>query len=377
MTYILNALRTPIGTENMAFAHVDAPSLAAPVIAHLAHGIDTAAIDQIVMGNVRGPGGNPARVAGLQADIDIPAVSVDRQCGSGLAAVEIGHAMVTAGARYVIAGGMQSASTQPRTFWKPGRDPRHLGQTETDIEFDRPPFAPTGLPDPSMGIGADALAQRAGISRARQDAYAARSHQRAWASVSDGVFSDEIVEIAQVSCDQRPRPGMTVERLARFRPSFSPDGTATAANSCGVSDAAAGVLLAHERPTHMPALKILACLSATCSTEIPGWGIVPAVRRALDYAGVDLRDIDVVEFNEAFAGQTLACLDALGIDETANCTQGGAIGLGHPWAASGAILAVRLFSQMIRQGRGRYGLAAMGIGGGQGSALVVEACRNS
>lgn len=369
---IIDALRTPIGRQGGTLRDVDAARLLAPVLAGLAAG-STGHLDEVVVGNIRGPGGNPARVAALQAGIDatVPAITVDRQCGSGLAAIEYSVAMLS-GLRegYQIAGGTQSASTQPLTFWPDGPD-------RAPQQFLRAPFTDAAHGDPDMGAAADLLAAEHGIDRPRQDAYAVRSHRRAIAGIAAGVFDDEIVPVTGVSRDERPRPGFTVERLARFRPAFGPDGTATAANSCGVNDGAAAVLLCDGRTARREGhhgLRVIDVVSAGCDPRRPGWGIVAAVRRLVHRTGVDLADIDVVEFNEAFAGQVLACLDELGIEETRNCPQGGAIAFGHPWAATGAMQVTRLFSQMVRHPTGaRLGLAAIAIGGGQGTALLVEA----
>lgn len=370
---IVEALRTPIGTTGGALRRVDAPSLLAPVLAELARRCPEP-IDEVAIGNIRGPGGNPARVAALAAGLDlaVPAVTLDRQCGSGLAALEYSVAMLSGMRRgFHLAGGTQSASTQPLTFWSPGEpgaEPR---------QYVRAPFTDPGHDDPDMGVAADLLAAERGIDRQRQDAYAARSHQRAVTGAAEGRFAAEIVPVAGLDHDERPRPGFTPERLARFRPAFGPDGTATAANSCGVNDGAAALMLCDgdtARRLGLHGLRVLDVVSVGCAPDRPGWGIVPAVRRLVERTGVNLDRVDVVEFNEAFAGQVLACLDHLGIDERRNCPQGGAIALGHPWAATGAIQMVRLFGQLVRDGAmvGRLGLAGCAIGGGQGTAVLVE-----
>ena len=182
--------------------------------------------------------------------------------------------------------------------------------------------------------------------------------------------------VAGVTTDDRPRSGLSVERLARLRPAFLPDGTVTAGNSCGINDGAA-LVTAVDAGTHrrlgVPGLRVLATATAGVAPDRPGFGIVPATQLALDRAGLTLDDLDVIEFNEAFAGQVLACCAALGLDPERVCPEGGALALGHPWGASGAVLAVRLFAQLA--GRpGGYGLAAIAVGGGQGVAMVVQAC---
>jgi acetyl-CoA C-acetyltransferase len=362
---IIAALRTPIGTAGRALRDVPAADLAAPVIAPLAEHGPT----EVVLGNCMGPGGDIARVAALAAGLPhhVPALTVDRQCGSGLAAIEVASAMVRAQGRVVLAGGVESASTAPWRYWPSvdGGDP---------VRYQRAPFAPASIGDPDMGLAADLLAEERGVGRQRQDEYAARSHQRAWQAAEEGLLDDELVPVGRLTRDERVRKEMTAARLTKLPPAFRPGGTVTAGNSCGVNDGAAVVTVA-PASAGLPGLKVLATASAGVDPNRPGLGIVPAVRLALDRAALAPDDVDVIELNEAFAGQVLACCDELGIGEERVCAQGGALALGHPWGASGAVLAVRLFSQMIRQGEGRYGLAAIAVGGGQGVAMVVEACR--
>ena len=363
---IVAAARTPVGTAGRALSGVDAASLAAPVLARLAGEVPP---DEVVLGNCTGPGGDVARVATLAAGLpySVPALTVDRQCGSGLAAIEVAAALVPRTGRPVLAGGVESASTAPWRFWPPTGD-------APPVRYERAPFAPTDVGDPEMGLAADLLAQEHGVTREAQDAYAARSHVRAWTAQQAGTFRDEIVPVGRVTTDERPRAGMTVARLARLPPAFRPEGTVTAGNACGINDGAAAVAVV-PGDSDLPGLRILATASAGVDPNRPGLGIVPAVRTALDRAGLRLDDLDVVELNEAFAGQVLACCAALDLDPERVCPEGGALALGHPWGASGAILAVRLFSQLMRPAGGRYGLAAIAVGGGQGVAMVVQSCR--
>jgi acetyl-CoA C-acetyltransferase len=367
------ALRTPIGTSGGRLAAVSAADLAAPVLSALAASVAGEPLRDVVLGNCMGPGGDVARVAALTAGlpVDVPALTVDRQCASGLAAVDVGAALLRSAPGVVLAGGVESASTAPLRFW-PGEPP---------VRYERAPFAPAALGDPDMGWAADVLAEKAGVSRARQDAYAARSHANATAARDAGVFDAEVVPVAGVGRDQRPRAGLSAERLGRLRPAFRPSadgGTVTAGNACGVNDGAAAVALV-DADTHrrlgVPGLRVLATATAGVDPGLPGLGLVPAARQALSAAGLTFPDVDVVELNEAFAGQVLACCDALSLDPERVCVEGGALALGHPWGASGAVLVVRLFSQLVRAGRGRYGLAAVAAGGGQGVAMVVERCR--
>ncbi|HET7531909.1 MAG TPA: thiolase family protein [Nocardioidaceae bacterium] len=367
---IVAALRTPIGTAGRSLAPVDAAGLAAPVLRRLAAVLPGVPVDDVVLGNCMGPGGDVARVAALAAGlpVEVPAMTVDRQCGSGLAAIATGAALVRESPGLVLAGGTESASTAPWRFWPPKGD-------EPPRRFERAPFAPEDVGDPDMGLAADLLAQESGVSRDRQDAYAAQSHARAHATQQAGGFEAELVPVGRVERDERPRPGLSAGRLARLRPTFRPDGTVTPGNACGVNDGAAAVALV-DAETHaglrLPGLRIVASATAGVHPNRPGIGIVPAVRAALARAGLDLEAIDVVELNEAFAGQVLACCDELGLDPARVCPQGGALALGHPWGASGAVLVVRLFTQLVRQAGGHFGLAAIAVGGGQGVAMVVE-----
>ena len=370
---VVAALRTPIGTSGGALATVGAADLAAPVLAALAGSLPGEPVRDVVLGNCMGPGGDVARVAALTAGlpVDVPALTVDRQCGSGLAALDVAAVMLRSASGLVLAGGVESASTAPLRFW-PGHPP---------VRYDRAPFAPPDLGDPDMGYAADVLAEQAGVSRERQDAYAARSHALAAATRDAGRFDAEVVPVAGVRRDERPRHGLGVPRLSRLRPAFraaADGGTVTAGNACGVNDGAAAVAMVDadtQRRLDVPGLRVLATATVGVDPTLPGLGLVPATRRALATAGLRVTDLDVVELNEAFAGQVLACCDALSLDPDRVCVDGGALALGHPWGASGAVLVVRLFSQLVRAAQGRYGLAAVAAGGGQGVAVVVERCR--
>ncbi len=373
--YVVAARRSAVGTAGHAFAEVEAARLAAPVLAAVAEearALTGLVPDEVVLGNCMGPGGDLARVAALAAGLPVPALTVDRQCASGLAAVVAATAQVRDGARLVLAGGVESASTAPWRFWPPAAG-------AAPVRYERAPFAPAELGDPDMGVANDLLAQRAGVTRQRQDHHAAESHRRAHASRESGRFDGEVVEVAGVSRDERPRAAMTAERLARLRPAFraaEDGGTVTAGNSCGVNDGAAVVAVVDQqawRASRPPALRVLATATVATDPREPGWGLVPATRQVLERAGRTLDEVDVVELNEAFAGQVLACCDALGLDPARVCPEGGALGLGHPWGASGALLVVRLHAQLVRSGRGGVGLAAVAAGGGQGVAVLVEA----
>ncbi|GAA1833100.1 thiolase family protein [Agromyces salentinus] len=368
---IVAARRTAIGTAGRGFAAHTVDALAAPVLADVARLVAPAgvAIDDVVLGNCMGPGGDVARVSALRAGLgaEVPGVTVDRQCGSGLDAVMQAASRVRAGdARLVLAGGAESASTAPHRLW-PGTGERYA----------RAPFAPPGLPDPDMGPAADALAAVTGITRVRQDAWAARSHRLAASARDAGRFDGEIVAVDGVHRDDRPRAGMDAARLARFEPAFSArdDATVTAGNSCGFSDGAAAMAVTTGRIARelgLPALRVRASALAGTDPALPGLGAAPAARAALARAGLSARDLGFVEITEAFAAQVLAVVDDLGLDEDLVSADGGAIALGHPWGASGAVLLVRLAARMTASDDPRPGLAACSIGGGQGVAIIVE-----
>ena len=372
---IIAATRSPIGTAGRSLSHLTVDRLAGPVLAATLErsGLVADEVCDVVLGNCMGPGGDIARAAALAGGlpVGVPALTVDRQCASGLAAIDVAAHLVRGGAHAVLAGGVESVSTAPWRYWPPvdGADP---------VRYERAPFAPAGWDDPEMGVANDLLAQEAGVTRERQDEYAARSHARAVAARDAGRFDREVVTVDEVVRDDRPKPALTVDKLARLRPAFRDDGSVTAGNSCGISDGAAAVAVVDEATRArlgVPGLRILSTATAGVQPERPGRGLVPATRSALERAGVGLDQIDAIEINEAFAGQVLACCDELGLDPLRVCADGGALALGHPWGASGAVLAVRLFHQLVTQREGGgLGLAAIAAGGGQGVAMVVQAC---
>jgi len=387
---VIAARRTPVGTAGHAFAKVDVVGLLTPVLRALVDDLASCVrqapdVDDVVIGNCRGPGGNPARVAALAAGLGlgVPGVTVDRQCGSGQEAVHQAATSVLAGvAQLVLAGGVESASTAP---WRLARPTTPTG---LPTPYERAPFAPSEIGDPDMGPAAETVAALCGVSRDRQDAYAARSHALTLAAARSGAFDAELVPVAGVVSDERPRP-LTTAVLSRLRPAFVAGGTVTAGNCCGVSDGAAAVAIVPaylQEAWGVPGLALRGWVSVGLDPNTPGLGPVPAVEKLLKDAGISLAEVGVLEMTEAFAAQVLACTDALGLDplapldppgllapdETLVCPQGGAIAMGHPWGASGAMLVVRLFAQMVRVDGPRFGIATCAIGGGQGLALLAE-----
>lgn len=359
MPVIVAARRTPIVTSGRSLRSLSDVDLMAAVLSAVHSDLPAHAPlpADVIVGMARGPGGNPARSAVLASGLplEVPAVTIDRQCGAGLDAACLGAAEILSGSDYVIAAGVESASNA-----QPGRAS----------------FAPADFGDPDMGPAAEDLAQRLGLSRARQDSYARRSHDRALASQQDGTFDAEIIVIGDASVDDRPR-SLRPEVLARMPSVFAHEGTVTAGNSCGISDGAAGIAIVSEqlrRQWGAPGLTIRGWARVGVDPRWPGMGPAPAVREVLARCEVSLEEIDRFEITEAFAAQVLAVLADLGIadDDDRVCADGGAIALGHPWGASGTILLVRLFTALVRNRVGSLGLAACAIGGGQGIALLVE-----
>jgi acetyl-CoA C-acetyltransferase len=382
---VIAARRTPIGTAGHALAGVDLVGLLAPVLRALVDdlGPDAPGVDDVVIGNCMGPGGNPARVAALAAGlgVGVPGLTVDRQCGSGQEAVHQAATAVLAGVSdVVLAGGAESASTAP---WRLARPTISTGRpTGPPMPYERAPFAPAEIGDPDMGPAAEAVAARCGVSRERQDAYAARSHALTLAAARAGSFDAELVPVKGVASDERPR-GLSLAVLSRLRPAFVPGGTVTAGNCCGVSDGAAAVAVVPEyirAALGVPGLALRGWVCVGLDPNTPGLGPVPAVDKLLKGLGIDgigLAEVGLVEMTEAFAAQVLACTDALGLDPLGSdaarvCPQGGAIAMGHPWGASGAMLLVRLFAQLVRVDGPRLGIATCAVGGGQGLALLAE-----
>ncbi|MGH2781405.1 MAG: thiolase family protein [Thermoleophilaceae bacterium] len=392
---ILDALRTPIGRYGGVLSSVRPDDLAAHVVRAAVEraGLDPAQVDEVYMGCTNQAGEdnrNVARMAGLLAGlpVEVPAATVNRLCASGLEAAVQGARQLRLGeAGLVLAGGVESMSRAPLVALKAERGfPRgNLELVDTTIgwRFVNPRMAESHSTE-SMGETAENVAERYGVSREDQDAFALESHRRAVAAAEAGRFDDEIVTVdvpqpkgepVTVHADEGPRPDTTLERLAALRPVFRRGGSVTAGNSSQINDGAACLVLATaERAREMgrePLARILASGAAGVDPGYMGIGPVPATRIALERAGLRPGDIDLVELNEAFASQVLASMRELGFDHDTLNVNGGAIALGHPLGASGARLLGTLAWELRRRG-GRYGLATMCIGVGQGLAAVIE-----
>jgi 3-oxoadipyl-CoA thiolase len=392
---ILDAVRTPIGRYGGVLSAVRPDDLAAHVVRAAVEraGLDPAAVEELYMGCTNQAGEdnrNVARMAGLLAGlpVEVPAVTVNRLCASGLEAAVQGARQLRLGdAGLVLAGGVESMSRAPLVTLKPERGfPRgnaELVDTTIGWRFVNPRMEELHSTE-SMGETAENVAERYGVSREDQDAFALESHRRAVAAADAGRFDDEIVtvEVPQpkgepvtVHADEGPRPDSSLERLAALRPVFRQGGSVTAGNSSQINDGAACLVLAtEERARELgrePLARIVATGSAGVDPGFMGIGPVPATRRALDRAGLGPGDIDLVELNEAFAAQVLASMRELGFDHDRLNVNGGAIALGHPLGCSGARLLGTLAYELRRRGA-RYGVATMCIGVGQGLAAVIE-----
>jgi 3-oxoadipyl-CoA thiolase len=392
---ILDAVRTPIGRYGGVLSTVRPDDLAAHVVrtAVERNGLDPASVDELYMGCTNQAGEdnrNVARMAGLLAGlpVEVPAVTVNRLCASGLEAAVQGARQLRLGdADLVLAGGVESMSRAPLVTLKPERGfPRgnsELVDTTIGWRFVNPRMGERYSTE-SMGETAENVARRYGVSREDQDAFAVESHRRAVAAADAGRFDDEIVPVdvplpkgepVTVHADEGPRPDTTLERLASLGTIFRLGGTVTAGNSSPINDGAACLVLAtEERARELgrePLAQIVASGAAGVDPGYMGIGPVPATRKALERAGLRPEDIDLVELNEAFASQALASMRELGFEHDRLNVNGGAIALGHPLGCSGARLLGTLAWELRRRG-GRYGLATMCIGVGQGLAAVIE-----
>jgi 3-oxoadipyl-CoA thiolase len=392
---IVEAVRTPFGRYGGALKDIRPDDLAALTIRTVVErsGIDPALVEDVILGCANQAGEdnrNVARMAALLAGLptSVPGQTVNRLCGSGLQAVNAAFHAIRAGEGDVfVAGGVESMSRAPFVMLKPesGFPRGELALCDTTIgwRFTNPLLAAMHYPY-SMGETAENVAQRCGISREDQDAFAAESQCRAAAALAAGRFREEIVPVTVhrpkgqsivVDTDEHPRPDTTVESLARLKPVFRDDGTVTAGNASGINDGASALLvMAAETARNLgltPRARIVATAVTGVDPAFMGMGPVPATRKALERAGIGIDDLDVVELNEAFAAQAVACIRELGLDAANVNPNGGAIALGHPLGASGARLMTTVVHELGRRG-GRYGLAALCIGVGQGIATVVE-----
>ncbi|AZV93987.1 acetyl-CoA acetyltransferase [Bordetella sp. J329] len=386
---ILAASRTAIGAFQGALGHTPAHELGATVIRHLLAktGIPAEAIDEVILGQVlaAGSGQNPARQSSIHAGLPVetPALTINKVCGSGLKAVHLAAQAIRSGdADLIIAGGQENMSLSPYVLPK-ARTGLRMGHAQLldsmiqDGLWD-------AFNDYHMGITAENLVERYGLTREELDQFSYESQQKAGAAIKAGRFKDEIapVEIPQrkgdpvrIETDEQPRPDTSLETLARLRPAFKKDGTVTAGNASTLNDGAAALLLASAEKAKELGLPVLGWIksyaSAGVDPSVMGLGPVPATRKTLEKAGWKLEDLDLIEANEAFAAQSLAVARELQWDNSKVNVNGGAIALGHPIGASGARILVSLIHEMNRRDA-KKGLATLCIGGGQGVAIAIE-----
>ena len=388
---IVDALRTPIGRHRGRLKGVRPDDLAALVLAEAVrrNRLDPTSIEDVYLGDANQAGEdnrNVARMAVLLAGlpVEIPAATMNRLCGSGMqAVVSATREIETGNGNVFLAGGVESMTRAPFILEKPPeefpRGPRTLHDSTLGWRMVNPKMAER-YPPISLGQTAEEVARRYRVSREDQDRFALESHRRAVAAQDACRFKDELVAVALddgvlFEQDEGPRRDTSLEKLAALKAVFESGGTVTAGNSSPMNDGAACLVLMSESFARAqgltPKARVLAAASAGVDPSVMGIGPVPASRKALQRAGIDLDDIDLVELNEAFASQSLACIRELGLAEERVNVNGGAIALGHPLGASGARITATLVHELARR-QGRYGLATMCIGVGQGIALVIE-----
>jgi 3-oxoadipyl-CoA thiolase len=383
---VLSAVRTPVGRYGGALAEERPDDLAALVIAEAVAraGVPAEEIEDVWFGAANQAGEdnrNVARMAGLLAGLpeSVAGVTVNRLCASGLSAV-VGacHAVAAGDGDLFVAGGVESMSRAPLVMAKPEvpfpRGNRTVWDTTLGWRFPNPRLEEK-FPLESMGETGENVAERYGVSREEQDAFALRSHRR-WAEAQEaGRFDEELVAVGEVERDEHPRPDTSLEKLAGLPPVFREGGTVTAGNSSGINDGAAALVVASEEKARSFGVEPLGAFvgSAVAGVEprVMGIGPVPAVQKLLTRAGVGVDELDLVELNEAFASQSLVVIRELGLAEKRVNVNGGAIALGHPLGMSGARLVVTLLHELRRR-EGRYGLATLCVGVGQGQAALFE-----
>jgi 3-oxoadipyl-CoA thiolase len=390
--FIVSAVRTPVGRAGSALADLRPDDLAAIAVRAAVErgGFDPAKLDDVILGCTNQAGEdnrNIARMAALLAGfpVEVPGQTVNRLCGSGLQAVATAAQALKAGeGDAFVAGGVESMTRAPYVMLKSGtpwsREVPAIADSTLGWRFVNPRMKPDWtIP---LGMTAEKVAKQYGITRGEQDAFALESQQRAAAAMRDAVFSDEIVPVEVrrkgaephvVSADEHPRPDMSPEKLAALRPAFSAGGSVTAGNSSGINDGASALLLvgAGAAKTSRLLARIVTTAVAGVDPSMMGIGPVPATRKALQRAGLRIGHIDLIELNEAFASQAIACIRDLEIDPARVNVYGGAIALGHALGSSGSRILTTLVHALHRRGA-RYGLATMCIGVGQGIAVIVE-----
>ena len=383
---VLSGVRTPVGRYGGALSEHRPDDLAAVAIAAAVKqaGVDATEIEDVYLGCANQAGEdnrNVARMAALLAGLpqEVAGVTVNRLCASGLSAVVSAcHAIRAGDGELFVAGGVESMTRAPLVMAKPDRayerGDRTVWDTTLGWRFPNPRLEEK-FPLESMGETGENVAERWSVSREDQDAFALESQRRHAAAVEAGRFADELVPVDGIGADEQPRPDTTLEKLSSLRAVFREDGTVTAGNSSGLNDGAAALVVAsREKARELgvePMGRFVASAVAGVDPRVMGIGPVPAVQKALARAGIEVGDVDLVELNEAFAAQSLQVIRELGLDPERVNVNGGAIALGHPLGMSGARLVVSLLHELGRRG-GRYGLATLCVGVGQGQAAIFE-----
>ena len=383
---VLSAVRTPVGRYGGALSDLRPDDLAAHAVGVAVEraGVDPGQIEDVVLGCANQAGEdnrNVARMAALLAGLpqEVAGLTVNRLCASGLSAIVTAcHAIRAGDGDLFVAGGVESMSRAPLVLGKADRAFPRGDQTawDTTLGWRFPnPRLEAMFPLESMGETGENVAREYAVTREEQDAFALASHQRHAEALAAGRFDDEIVPVAGVEHDEHPRPDTSAEKLASLKPAFRPDGSVTAGNSSGLNDGAAAVVVASagkaESLGARPLARFVASAVAGVDPRVMGIGPVPAVRKLLARTGVSVEDLDLVELNEAFASQSLAVVRELGLEPERVNVNGGAIAIGHPLGMSGARLVVSLLHELRRRA-GRYGVATMCVGVGQGQAALFE-----
>jgi acetyl-CoA C-acetyltransferase len=381
---IVSAVRTAIGRQGGALAAIPAHVLGAEAIKEAVKraNIDPEMIDDVIIGNVLSGGGNIARLTALQTglSLNLPGITVDRQCGSGINAINLAAQAIRAGDGDIyIAGGTESMSRAPYLMDRPEKP-----YSASPPSFRKSQLSPKDIGDPPMGITAENLVEKYQITREEQDKFAQMSQQRMKIAMEEGRFDEQIVPITipvkkgepfVIKSDEHPRPQTTFGALSKLQPAFLKEGTVTAGNSSGLNDAAAAlVIMSREKAEELkltPLAVIVSYAVAGVDPNIMGIGPVPAVKKVMEKSGLTLEEMDIIEINEAFAAQVLACNRELNMDLEKVNVNGGAIAHGHPLGATGAILATKAVYELKRT-NGRYALITACIGGGQGIATIIE-----
>jgi 3-oxoadipyl-CoA thiolase len=383
---VLAGLRTPIGRYGGALSGVRPDDLAALVIREVVErsGVPAGEIEDVWFGCANQAGEdnrNVARMAALLAGLpeSVAGVTVNRLCASGLTAV-VGacHAVIAGDGDLFVAGGVESMSRAPFVVAKPDkafpRGNQVMYDTHLGWRFPNPTLEAM-FPLESMGETGENVAERYGVSREDQDAFALQSHQRWAAAAASGKFDEQLVAVGEVVRDEHPRPDTSLEKLGGLKPAFRAEGTVTAGNAAGINDGAAALVIASEEKAHALGIEPLGTFAGSAAAGVDprymGIGPIPAVQKLLERAGVAVGDIDLVELNEAFAAQSIPVIRELGLDPEIVNVNGGAIALGHPLGMSGARLVVQLLHELRLRG-GRYGLATLCVGVGQGQAALFE-----